>query len=54
MCVGSRALRRHRLIYEDNIKTDFKKCKGVNWIYLAQNRTQWWDLGNMTMNLRVH
>jgi hypothetical protein len=25
----------------------------VNWIYLAQDRDQWWALVNMVMNLQV-
>jgi hypothetical protein len=27
--------------------------EGVDWIYLAQDRDQWWDLVNIVMNLRV-
>jgi hypothetical protein len=27
--------------------------EGVDWIYLAQDRYQWWALMNMIMNLQV-
>jgi hypothetical protein len=23
------------------------ECKGVNWVYLAQDMGKWWDLENM-------
>jgi hypothetical protein len=26
---------------------------GVNWIWLAQDRVQWWAFANMVMNFRV-
>jgi hypothetical protein len=29
------------------------RWEGVNWMLLAQDREQWWDLVNITMNLRV-
>jgi len=28
--------------------------KGVDWIHLAQNRDQWWDLVNTIMNPGFH
>jgi hypothetical protein len=48
---GKRPLREPRRGYEDNIKVDFKE--GVRWIYVTQNRNQWWALANAVMNLWV-
>jgi len=28
-------------------------CEDVEWIYLAQDRVQWWSLVNTVMNFRV-
>jgi hypothetical protein len=40
---------------EDNIKMDVEviRCKGVDWIHLAQDMYRWRALVNMAMNLRV-
>jgi hypothetical protein len=40
---------------EDNIRMDLMETgwKGMDWIYLAQDRGQWWVLVNTVMNLRV-
>jgi hypothetical protein len=40
---------------EDNIEIDLRErgCEGVDWIHLAQDRDQWWDLVNTVMNLQV-
>jgi hypothetical protein len=27
--------------------------ENVDWMHLAQDRDQWWDLSNMVMNLQV-
>jgi len=27
--------------------------EGMDWIYLAQDRVQWWALVNMMMNIQV-
>jgi len=39
----------------DDIKMNLHKIgwKGLNWIYLAQNRGRLWDLVNAVMNLQV-
>jgi hypothetical protein len=29
------------------------RCKVVDWIYLAQDRVQWWALANIILNLQV-
>jgi hypothetical protein len=41
---------------EDNIRIHFREIvwEGVDWMHLAQNKDQWWDLVNMIRNLRVH
>jgi hypothetical protein len=48
-------LRRLRLRWEDNIKTDSKEigCMGVDWIHLAKGRVQRQALMDMIMELRV-
>jgi len=28
-------------------------CEGVDWIWLAQDKEQWWALMNIVMNLGV-
>jgi hypothetical protein len=40
----------------DNIKMDVKEieCEGVGCIHLLQDRDQWWDLVNTTVNFRLH
>jgi hypothetical protein len=46
---GKRPLGRPSCRWEDNIKMDLR----ANWIWLAQDRVQWWAFLNMVMNLRV-
>jgi hypothetical protein len=46
---AKRSRRRHRRRWEDNIKMDLD----VDWMYMAQNRDQWWTSVKMVMNLRV-
>jgi hypothetical protein len=50
-----RPLGRPRHRWEDNIKLDLREIgiDGANWIWLAQDRVQWWAFVNMVMNLRV-
>jgi hypothetical protein len=52
---GKRTLGRRRHTWEDNIKIDLKEIGwvGVDWIYLAQDRDQWWVLVNTETNLQV-
>jgi hypothetical protein len=40
---------------EDNIKMDLRETgiNGANWIWLAQDRVQWWAVVSMIMNLQV-
>jgi hypothetical protein len=49
---GKRPLGRPRCGWEDNIKMDLRETgiDGVNWIWLAQDRVQWWAFVNMVMN----
>jgi hypothetical protein len=44
---------RHR--WEGNIRMDLgeKLWEGVDWTHLAQERDQWWTLGNIVMNLQI-
>ena len=48
-------LARPRRRWEDTIKMDVKEvgCRGMNWIWLAQDRNSWRGLVNAVMNLRV-
>jgi hypothetical protein len=41
--------------YEDNIKMDLIEigCKGVDWMYLAQDMDQWRTVVNTVKNFRV-
>jgi hypothetical protein len=52
---GMRPLRRFRHRRVDNIKMNLRGIGwgGMDWIYLAQDRDQWWALVNMAMNLWV-
>jgi hypothetical protein len=52
---GKRPLGRRRRRWVGNIKMDLREIgwDGVDWIYVAQGRDQWWALVNMVMNLRV-
>jgi hypothetical protein len=40
---------------EDNIKMAPREMglEDVDWIHLAQDKEEWWELANMVMNLRV-
>jgi hypothetical protein len=50
---GKRPLRRPRCRWKDNIKMDRRETEmdGVNWIWLAQDRVQWWAFVNTVMDL---
>jgi hypothetical protein len=52
---GKRPLERPTYRREDNVKMNLKGkgLEGVEWIHLAQDRDQWWDLVNMVKNLQV-
>jgi hypothetical protein len=52
---GKRPLGRPRCRWEDNVKMDLREMgiDGVNWIWLAQDRVQWWAFVNTVMNLWV-
>jgi len=47
-----RTLGRLRLRWEDNIKMDLKNTEweDIDWIYLAQNRDDYWAFMNVVMN----
>jgi hypothetical protein len=53
---SKRPLGRPRCRWDDNIKLDLREIgiDGVNWIWLAQDRVQWWAFVNTVMNLQVH
>jgi hypothetical protein len=48
-------LGRPRRRWEDRIKMDLREIgmDGVNWIWLAQDRVQWWAFVGTVLNLRV-
>jgi hypothetical protein len=50
-----RPLERPRRRWEDNINMDLREIgiDRTNWIWLAQDRVQWWAFVNTVMNLRV-
>jgi hypothetical protein len=52
---GKRPLRSPRQRWEDNITVDLTETgwKGVDWLYLAQDIKQWWDLVNTVMYLQI-
>jgi len=52
---GKRPLRRHRHMWEDNIKMDHREvgCSSMDWIELAQDRDSWRALVTAVMNFRV-
>jgi hypothetical protein len=51
---GKRSIGRHRHIWEDNIKMDFREISyNVDWILLAQEKGQWLALMNTVMILQV-
>jgi hypothetical protein len=51
---GPGSLGRCRIVREDNIKMDLTDIvyERVNWIHLAQDRDQWWDVLKTVMNIR--
>jgi hypothetical protein len=51
---GKSPLRRHRRRWEDNIKMHFQevRCRGMDWIELAQDRDKRRALANEVMNFR--
>jgi hypothetical protein len=52
---GKKPLGRPRWRWEDNIKIDLREIQinEANWIWLAQDRVQWWASVNMVMNIQV-
>jgi hypothetical protein len=52
---GKRPLERPRRIWVDGIRMDLMKIGwgSVEWIQLAQDRSQWWAFVNTVMNLLV-
>jgi hypothetical protein len=51
---GKRPLGRPKRRRKDNIMKDREiGWGGMDWLYLAQDRDQWWALVNMVMNLQV-
>jgi hypothetical protein len=52
---GKRPWGRPRCRWEDNIKMDLREMgiNGANWIWLAQDKVQWWAFVSMIMNLWV-
>jgi hypothetical protein len=52
---GKRPLGRPRHRWVDNMKLDLRETEinGANWIWLAQDRVQWWAFVNMVLNLWV-
>jgi hypothetical protein len=52
---GKGPLGRPRHRWEDNTKIDLREIgiDGANWIWLAQDRFQWWALVSTVMNLWV-
>jgi hypothetical protein len=50
-----RSLGTPRRRWEDNIQMNLREIgiDGANWIRLAQDSVQWWDVLNTIMNLRV-
>ena len=52
---GKRPFGRPRRIWDDNIKMDLQevRCRGIDWIELAQDMERWWALVNAVMNIRV-
>jgi hypothetical protein len=52
---GKRPLGRPRHRWENNIKLDLREIgiDGANWIWLAQDRVQWWAFVKAVMNPRV-
>jgi hypothetical protein len=52
---GTRALRKPRCKWEDNIKIDLQEveCGSMDWVDLAQNRDKWRALVKVVMNFPV-
>jgi hypothetical protein len=52
---GKGPLGRPRHRWEDNIMMDLREIviNGANWIWMAQDRVQWWAFVNAEMNLPV-
>jgi hypothetical protein len=52
---GERLLGRPRCRWDDNIKLDLREIgiDEANWIWLAQDRVQWWAFVNTVMNLQI-
>ncbi|KDR19299.1 hypothetical protein L798_06094 [Zootermopsis nevadensis] len=52
---GKRPLGRPRHRWEDNIKMGLIeiRCIGMDWIYLGQDRGQWWIFVKMVVDLQV-
>jgi hypothetical protein len=52
---GKRSRGRPKHRWKDNIIMDLRETEleTVDWIHLAQDRNQWWNLLYMVMNLRV-
>jgi hypothetical protein len=48
-------LSQYLIIIIYSIPTDLREtgCRGMDWIYLAQDRDQWRALVNTVMNLRI-
>jgi len=52
---GERPLGRTRRRWQENSKLDLEKVRwrGLDWIYLVQDRDRWWAVVNAVMNFRV-
>jgi hypothetical protein len=52
---GNRPLGRHRYRWKDTIKVVLKDLDwdGMEWIYLAHDRDNWWAVVNAVMKLGV-
>jgi hypothetical protein len=51
---GKRPVGRPRHVWEGNIRMDLREVgwAGVEWMHLANNRDEWWDLVNAVMNIQ--